>query len=200
MNTNRAAFNRGFVIMWMIAALFGVILGFFVFFITMSIAGESLGSIPVALSSLLMACCFGTVIGLVQGAVLRRYGHRSALWFGATVIGVLIASPGVLSLGGNFGPVIRNSLGVASLLGAALGILQAITLRKNSTQAALWIGISIASWLAAGWIGRILISLSYDWGPILFWIGLLFTGTVFSSAGLIWLLNHTAKGNGPPIF
>jgi FtsH-binding integral membrane protein len=188
MNTNRVALNWGLVIIWVIAALFGVVVGFIVFFIAMSIAGESLGSIPVVWSSLVMAGCFGTVIGLAQGAVLRRCGYRSAAWFGATLLGILIASPGILRLGGNFGPVIRNSLGLAATLGTALGIVQGLTLRKKAVQSVLWIGISIVSWVIAGWIGKILIPLSYEWGPILFWIGLFFSGTVLSSAGLMWLL------------
>ena len=191
MNTNRVALNWGLVIIWVIAALFGVVVGFIVFFIAMSIAGESLGSIPVALSSLVVAVCFGTVIGLAQGAVLRRYGYRSAAWFGATLLGILIASPGILRLGGNFGPVIRNSLELAATLGTALGIVQGLTLRKKAVQSVLWIGISIVSWVIAGWIGKLLIPLSYEWGPILFWIGLFFSGTILSSAGLMWLLKRT---------
>jgi len=190
MNTNRANLNWGLVILWVIAALFGVIVGFTVFFIAMSIAGESLGSIPVVLSSLVMAGCFGTVIGLAQGAVLRRSGYRSAAWLGATLLATLIAGPWILRLGGNFGPVIGNSLGLGAILGTALGIMQGLTLRKKAVQSVLWIGISIVSWVIAGWIGKILIPLSYEWGPILFWIGLFFSGTVLSSAGLMWLLNQ----------
>ncbi len=200
MNTSSNKVRWGFFLGWALATLVCVVAGFFVFFIAESALGESSASIPkfvaVSLSFLLFTCSFGTVIGVAQWSVLRRYVQGSALWIGATLLGFLISSPVLLIPGGGFGPIITSqaSLRTTAALGSALGVVQWLILRNKANRAALWVGISLISWVVAGWIGMALKALSWQMGPILYWLGLFFFGTALSSAGMIWLL----KQDSPP--
>ena len=76
------------------------------------------------------------------------------------------------------------------VLGCALGVAQWFVLRKKVRRSALWIGISLISWILAGLIGSALKRLSWDMGPILYWLGLFFTGMVLSVVGMMWLLKQ----------
>jgi hypothetical protein len=192
MNTKRNTVSWGSFLGWLIATLFAVVVGFAVFFIVMSILGESIGVIPDLVASLLMAGCFGIVIGLAQWAILRRYVQRSAAWIGVTLLGFLISSPVLLSMGGGFGPYItlRASLIMAASLGGSLGVTQWFVMYKKVRRSALWIGISLISWILAGLIGVFLKTLSLEMGSILYWLGLFFTGTVLSVIGMLWLVKQ----------
>ena len=198
MNTRRNTVGWGFFLIWALATLFGVVVGFLVFFIAMSVLGESSKSIPEFAAVSLLTFSFGTVIGVAQWSVLRRYVQRSAIWIAVTLLGFLISSPVLLSMSGGFGPYITSlaSLRMSAALGAALGIAQWFAFRKKVNRAALWIGISLIGWVVAGLFGMALKTLSWEMGPILYWLGLFFFGTVLSAVGMMWLLNHpTASAN-----
>lgn len=192
MSTNRVPINGGFMLGWGFMTLIGVVVGFLVFFVAMSILGEALDAIPVWAASLILAFSLGTVIGLAQWAVLRRRVQQTAAWIWATLLGFLVSGPAMVYLSGGFGPYIRPlySLGMTAVMGVVLGMVQWFTIRKKVRQAALWIGISLVSWVLAGVVGVALSRLSYSSGPIYFWLGLIFFGTAFSAAGMAWWLNR----------
>jgi len=197
MTTKRNSVSWGWFIIWLLGTLFGVVVGFFVFFLVMSGLGESgPGPIPVFAASLIMTGCFGTVVGFAQWLILRRYVQRSAVWIGVTLLGFLISSPVLLSMSGGFGPYITSptSIRMTVVLGCALGVAQWFAIGKKVSRSALWIGISLISWTVAGLIGMALKTLSWQMGPILYWLGLFFFGTVFSAVGMMWLL----KQKNPP--
>jgi hypothetical protein len=196
MNTKRNTVGWGCFLMWLFATLLAVVVGFAVFFGIMSVLGESTGAIPDLAASLTMTGCFGTIIGLTQWSILRRYVQRSALWIGVTLLGFMMSSPVLLSMSGGFGPYIAPlaSLGMTAALGSSLGVTQWFAIRKKVSRSALWIGISLISWVVAGLIGMALKTLSWQMGPILYWLGLFFVGTVLSVAGMMWLLHQ----NSPP--
>jgi hypothetical protein len=95
-------------------------------------------------------------------------------------------------MSGGFGPYITSqaSLGMTVVLGSALGVAQWFAIRKKVGKHARWIGVSLISWLIAGWTGMALKTLSWEMGPILYWLGLFFVGTVISAMGMIWLFKE----------
>ncbi len=197
MDTANRKIRWGFFLTWALATLFGIVVGFAVFFIVMSALGES-GALPAnssisnSLASLIFTCCFGTVIGLAQGSVLRRFGHKSGIWILATLLGFLVSAPVLLRQSGWFGPVI-TSIGILRMtaaLGIVLGIVQWFILSKKVDRAVLWIGVSLISWVLAGLAGMGLMTLSWEWGPILYWLGMFFIGTLLTAVGMIWMFNH----------
>ena len=193
MNAKRNTVGWGFFLIWALATLVGIVVAFFVFFVAMAALGESIGIIPMPVASLIMTGCFGFVIGLAQWSILRSHVPQPAIWIGITLLGFLISSPALLSWSGGFGPYItsRASLGMAAALGSSLGITQWLVLRNKVARAALWIGISLISWIVAGLIGLALKSLSWEMGPILYWLGLFFAGTVLSAIGMVWLFRKS---------
>ncbi len=193
MTTNPNTVNWGCFLVWFFGAFVAVVAAFAVFFGAMSGLGESMAIIPDLIASLIMTGCFGTVIGLTQWAILRRYLHRSWPWILATLIGFLIASPVLLSRSGGFGPYIslRASMIMATALGGALGVAQWLAIYRKVERSAWWIVISLVSWLLAGFVGMSLKTLSSQMGPILYWIGLFFAGTVLSVIGMKYLLKQT---------
>jgi len=190
--TKRNTMGWGCFLVWLFATLIAVVVGFAVFFLVMSALGKRMATIPYFAASLIMTGCFGTVIGLAQWMVLRRYVQRSVVWIGATLLGFLIGSPVLLSMSGGFGPYITTlrSLGMTVVLGCGLGVVQWFVLRKKISRSALWVGISLVSWILAGLVGIGLKALSWQMGPILYWLGLFFVGTVLSVVGMIWLLKR----------
>ncbi len=195
MKTKRNTVGWGCFLIWLFATLLAVIAGFAVFFVAMAGLGESLGRIPDLTASLIMAGCFGTIIGVSQWSILSRYVQRSALWIGVTLLGFLISSPVLLSMSSGFGPTILpiSSFNMTVALGSTLGVAQWLTISRKVNRSSLWIGISLVGWFVAGWIGLALKTLSWEWGMILYWLGLFFAGTLLSALGMIWLL--TMKAN-----
>jgi hypothetical protein len=193
MITKRNTVGWGCFLVWLFATLIAVVVGFAAFFLVMSALGESMGIVPDFAASLIMTGCFGTVIGIAQWSILRRYVQQSAVWVGVTLLGFLISSPVLLSISGGFGPYITSlaSIRMTVVLGCALGVAQWFVLRKKVSRSALWIGISLISWIFAGLIGIALKTLSWQMGPILYWLGLFFAGTVLSVVGMMWLLKQT---------
>ncbi len=197
MKTKRKAIDWWFWPILVIGTLIGSVIAFFVFFLAMSFVGESGGRIPDLVASLILTICFGSVIGIAQWFVLRRYVPRTAIWIGATSVGFLICSPIIFFLSGGFGPYLtpRASLIMTFVLGGVMGIMQWFTIYKKVKQSALWIGISLVSWIVAGLIGMALKFFSWQMAPVLYWPGLLFFGTVLSAAGLMWLLKRGARSS-----
>jgi hypothetical protein len=114
-------------------------------------------------------------------------------WLGLTLLGFLISSPFLLSMSGGFGPYItfQASLGMTVILGCALGVTQWFALRKKVKRSAIWIGISLVSWVLAGLTGMVLKALDWQMGPILYWLGMFFAGVVLTVLGMMWLLKQT---------
>jgi hypothetical protein len=83
---------------------------------------------------------------------------------------------------------------MAAALGACMGIAQWLVIYNKVSRSTLWIAISLASWIVAGLLGLVLKSLSLELGPVLYWLGLFFFGTVLSGLGMIWLLRGTKEG------
>jgi hypothetical protein len=196
MTTERNTISWGCFLTWLFATLLGVVAGFTVFFGVMAGLGESMGVIPDFAASLILTGCLGSVIALAQWFILRRYVQRSAVWVALTLLGFLVASPVLLSMSGGFGPgiTLRASIGMTAALGGALGVAQWIALYRKVRRSALWIGISLMSWILAGLVGSTLKTLSWQMGPILYWLGTLFVGAVLSAIGMMWLL----KQDNPP--
>lgn len=195
-----------FFLVWTIATFFGVLVGFLVFFIGESFLGESSGPlannsfVSVSLGLLIFVITFGLVTGIAQWFVLRRYVPRTAFWICATLLGFLISSPALLNTGGGFGPYIAPSasLIMTTAFGGALGIMQYLVIRKQANKPALWIGISLSSWVIAGVIGIALRIQSYQMGPIYYWLGVFFFGIVFTAVGMaLWLKQPGVPPNLP---
>jgi hypothetical protein len=93
---------------------------------------------------------YGTLIGLVigggQALALRRYVHSSALWIGGTACAGALGFPLGFVVARLFSPV-SNWTGVrlfgyvagVILLGALVGLIQALLLKSNSRSSARWI-------------------------------------------------------------
>lgn len=193
MTTNRDSISWGFFLMWLFTTLIAFAIGLVIFFVIMSVLGESIGVIPNFVASLMMAICFGSIIGFTQWVILRRNVPISATWIGITFLGFLLCSPVLLSMSGGFGPYITplNSLGMTATLGGILGIAQWFTINKKIRQSTLWIGICLIAWILAGLTGIVLKSLSWQMGPMLYWLGLFLIGTVLSVVGMMWLHKQT---------
>jgi hypothetical protein len=195
MDTKRNVVSWSYLIAWFILACIGVVVGFTVFFIIMSIMGGGGRSIPLVATSLLITCCFGTVTGAAQWFILRQYSQQAVGWIWFTLLGFLVCSPIVISYGGGFGPSIQYHLVfyMTIIVGAILGILQWLAIRRKVKWSSVWVGVSFASWFLAGLIGTGLKALSLQTGPILFWIGLFSAGIILSGIGMIWVFNIKAE-------
>lgn len=182
-----------FFIIWFFVTLLTVVIGLFIFFVIMSGLGESAGTIPDFVASLVMTICFGTIIGFTQWVILRRYWQLSATWIGITLLGFLISSPVLLSMSGGLSPYITTlrSLGMTATLGSLLGVAQWFIIRKKIQRSILWIGISLIAWVLAGLIATALKTLSWQMGPLLYWLDLFFIGIILSVVGMMWMHKQT---------
>jgi hypothetical protein len=195
MGTQSKVVSWGYLIGWSVLVCIGVVASFFVFFIAMSVLGGGGRSIPGLATSLAISVCFGTVTGVAQWSILRRYVQRSEVWIWITLLGFLVCSPIVISYGGGFGPVITygHVFHMTIGMGAILGILQWLAISKKVKWSSVWVGVSFASWFLAGLVGTGLMALSLQTGPVLFWIGLFFAGIVLSVAGMVGLFDIKAE-------
>ena len=194
MNAKRNTFSWGYFLLWLIGAFIGVVVGFTVFFVVMSLLGSFSGPIPVFAASLIMTGCFGTIIGLAQWSILRLFVQRSAVWIGFTLLGFLISSPVILSQSGGFGPVITSigNFNMTVTLGSVLGLVQWFSIHRKVSWSTLWVGISLVCWVIAGWIGIALSTLSWESGPIFYWLGMFFAALLLSVFGMMLLFKIKA--------
>jgi hypothetical protein len=195
MDAERKPVSWGCLLAWVPVTLVAVVIGSALFFVVMAGLGARMPVIPDLAAGLVLTVCLGTGIGSAQWAILRRYVQPSGLWIGATLLGFLFSSPVLLSRSGGFGPAIapQDGLAMAAALGASLGIAQWLVIYNKVSRSTLWIAISLASWIAAGLLGLVLKSMSLEMGPVLYWLGLFFLGTVFSGLGMIWLLRGAKR-------
>ncbi len=135
----------------------------------------------------------GTLFGLGQWLVLRKYLPRTGWWVLATLVGYSIPlSSGMLYAGGpsELGPVF---MGLE--FGIALGVLQWLVLRNRVYQAGWWIPITLAGWvLAFALTGAVYLS-----GMYIEPMDMLFAFLVpvaVAGAGMAWLLRRTAQRGG----
>ena len=110
----------------------------------------------------------GLVMGVLQGALLRRLSVRWGWWTIATVVGAMlpfIAGP-LLVTGRTVGPLwdidrVRGAL-TLSLVGITLGVAQWVVLRDKVRGAGWWIPITVAGWALAGFTGGVELSTPLD--------------------------------------
>ncbi|MGA9398033.1 MAG: hypothetical protein WBV22_07220 [Anaerolineaceae bacterium] len=202
MAPNRKMSSWSFFLVWVVLSFLDVLLGFLIFFIGASLLGESSGALArmgIPLTLLLFVIAFGLVTGVAQWSVLKRYKEGTAAWIGATLLGFLISSPAVLFWGGGFGPVIlpTASLIMTAVSGLALGLMQWLFLRRKAGLSPWWIGVSFLGWILADVIAIWLRTLSYQMGPIYYWVGLIFFGIMLTGVGITLLFRQRTQSDLP---
>jgi hypothetical protein len=156
--------------------------------------GEQAGAwLEGGFSTFVLGAVVGLLLGALQGLVLRPHFSKvgqlgsAAVWLVATTLG----------WGGGFAvgaylaqrsELVEAAFGAATgvAVGASLGVLQWLVLRRHFSRAALWIPVSIFAWGA---------SLVY-YQPGAVWLGLLY-GTLsglVSGIAILWLVYRPIHG------
>ncbi len=154
----------GFVIKWILAFIVANIVSLLLMsallFLTQTL------KLPGWLVVALIALIVGAVLGAGQGFIMMPYLDRSEVWIALTAIGYAVGSivPTLLK----FDPLVRYGS-----VGLSLGLLQWWILRRYVQSSGWWIGVNVASWLAAG---------AFDRGALLY--------SPVTSLTMLWLLNH----------
>jgi len=156
--------------------------------------GTHMIEISVGLMTLVSVVGIGTVVGVAQWSILRRYVVQSVMvWVGVTILGFLIVglidfSTVMLRHNTAWPGLLRNTIA-----GSALGVLQWAVLRKKVNRALLWVAGSLTSWfVAALFAGAIAGSIN----TTLPWIlipNFEFFGTILSTFGLWMFLKHATS-------
>lgn len=131
---------------WVVASAIGWAAGFAIV--------DALGS-PAAVGFAEAGAVAGAVVGMSQWFILRQRIRRAAWWVVASLPGwalgwgVLAAGSRVLE-GATAGDEIVDMVIAFSIVGAVVGLAQALVLWRSVRQAGWWVAASSAGW-AAGW-------------------------------------------------
>lgn len=167
---------RSLRLRWVIACACGFALG--------SAAGDQLGAVmEPPYSGWARSLCIGLALGFLQSWALRRRGAVVAGWTAATALGLFVlASPFSFAFGGAVNRLsMPNQIVVNLLVGAGIGLLQFLILRKTTARAWQWIPVNAAAVLGS-WIVSLVFNLavySSASPPFGFVPGYLLTGFVF---------------------
>jgi hypothetical protein len=167
---------------WAIASFGGTLFGFFLAFAVT----WRLETIIPSISLVIGMAAMGGLVGTLQWLVLQQVVSRIGLWIPATAIGLGCygALLGVLGERSKLSDYVIEGL----ILGAVLGGVQGLVLRRKVSHAAWWILASTVSWA----IGHS-IDFPLDDSPLsmeLFSLGGLIAYSVISGIFLVRLLRH----------
>ena len=94
MNVQREPANRGLWLVWALATLIGLAFGFFAMFFSLFALQLSFSPPTIVVVALfLFAGILGTIAGVAQLWVFRRYVPKPGGWIVATLLGFLTSSP-----------------------------------------------------------------------------------------------------------
>jgi len=139
--------DRKLFVSWIRNTWFGWLLGIPII-IAFALIGEA---VHIGGAQVLVGAGMGTGIGLMQGRVIRRILHKSALWTGSCIIG--LGTPFLLTdISKVVGWNLPYSLPLAIVLGGLIvGSWQALILGAQLRKTGWWIVASALGWtLAAG--------------------------------------------------
>ena len=139
--------DRKLFVSWIRATWLGWLLGIPII-IALALLGEA---IHIGGAQFLVGAGMGTGVGLMQGRVIRRILHKSALWICSCIVG--LGAPFLLTdLSKLLGWTLPYSLPAAIALGGVIiGAWQALLLRARLRQTGWWLVASTLGWtLAAG--------------------------------------------------
>lgn len=178
---------------WALATILAVIAGMVVFIAVGTLAGEAIDELPEYVFGILVGGIFGSTFGVAQWRILRSHLRHPAAWVWATLAGFVIGAFLIFGVMGGETPdaAIFSRLAHAVVLGSALGIAQWIVLRGNVAQSALWIPISLASWVIAE---ALAIALDGLIGPPLDLMMIFLAGGLVTGLGMVWLLKQSSTG------
>jgi hypothetical protein len=141
------------------------------------------GALWLHVRSLRLRWVIAYALGFLQSWALRRRGAVVAGWTAATALGLFVlASPFSFTFGGAVNRLsMPNQIVVNLLVGAGIGLLQFLILRKTTARAWQWIPVNAAAVLGS-WIVSLVFNLavySSASPPFGFVPGYLLTGFVF---------------------
>lgn len=144
------------------------------------------GSLDAAVVVAVFGVVIGVALGITQWLVLRHQFPHAYLWALASVVG----GAALAVLGFTWGEAVGGPLG-GSVIGAALGIMQWLVLRRQASRAYLYLAASIVGFALALSVGE---AVGFAVGGTAGWLvgGTLF-GIVAGSitgAALVWLLGQ----------
>lgn len=102
MNTNRLYLGQGFKVRWVLVSAIGLMVGFFIYFMSVVDLTAEQGFMLRTLASVLSGAAFGTAVGGVQLFVLQNEVSGMNRWIGANLVG--------RALGRGLGESIHNIL------------------------------------------------------------------------------------------
>jgi hypothetical protein len=194
MQVKRAQVGWGFWLQYVLASTFGMLVGFFMGFLSTDIVPKVLGE---WVGASVFGIVLGIAVGILQWIVLRRRVSGAGLWVFAPVaggVGIFYAaalfgfSTSYESLAALFGWI-----AIVALAGLVTGILQWAVLKRRVSRAGWWVPVS-----TAGWVLSVMGVRALPWGVDdldALW-GMVTTGLVLgvvTGGVLVWLLRHTPQ-------
>ncbi len=140
-----------FWVRWVAASFLGLLTGLVLFVVVGIFAGEAVDRAPDVLFGVVLGLVFGAGFGFFQARVLREHIEAASRWIGATVAGFLVGSTVVFGLlrGADEDSTLWLKLSHALVVGAALGVAQALALGLDFRTGVSWTVIVEACWLVA---------------------------------------------------
>ncbi len=191
-------FDRKLFISWVRASWLGWLLGIPIV-VALALLGEA---VHIGGSQVLVGMGMGAGIGLMQGRIIRRVIHKSALWICSCIVG--LGTPFLITdISTAVGWKLPYSLPVAIIVGGLLiGIWQAVILRSHVRKAGLWIIASVIGWMLAAGTAALADSLPRThvlrgiWGALAY-LGLVAAGGlvlgIITGLSLEWLLRNELR-------
>lgn len=184
----------GFWLFWVLSSTVGFALGLTT---TRSLVSPMLN--PVLDSSLvaaLGAVVFGAIVGFAQWLVIRLRISAIAWWVLATTLGIAVGTRAGFAVPETLGFAASELIGFAILgavLGATLGLMQWIVLRKHVLQSGWWVLASVLGYgLGFGLSGAVM-------GVVVgAFIGAAAVAAAMTGGILIWLLRLSAESQLVP--
>jgi hypothetical protein len=190
-----------FWLYWVLFSAAGIILGFLIGFALASIiTGDNIeiGVLRGIFGYSMLGAGLGSMVGLMQRIVLRRYVSRSGWWVLASTAGFAVAFGGgyvvaVVALGysdeglGNLDMLLGYTV-VVAIGGAVTGILQWWVLRGKVSRAGWWVVASTVGWglsMVAAGIIEVVLAAGFFAPPA---AGVLLGG--ITGGALVWLLRQ----------
>ena len=200
---SHAAIELGFLLRWVLANTLGLTVGGVAF------ALSFLATMPLLIMGLLFATgiwwilsgvLLGSIVGLIQWLVLRRYFYTSPWWIAATTAGwsltsVVMGMTQFSSLS-DVGLVVLAAptlgwAGIGAVAGLSTSIAQSFALKLQRQETGLWIISNGVGWslaLSASWEVTLATNLPML-GPLSFVCGII--GGAMTGLALVWILHRS---------
>lgn len=196
MNTERTNVGWRFWLAWVLASIFGYVVGALLgMYVAYGFFDRDVFDATIGITA---GIVMGATAGCLQWVVLREKVARAGAWILASTLGftITLGTLGAIGIGESNESYVMAGLLFAAVFGVAGGVLQWLVLRRAGiARAGLWVAASIIGSLvtAIGFPMSSAIGMSGNYGLSAMVFGLLLGGGLGAIPGavLVWLLRQS---------